>query len=141
MTLGQRIRELRQQKNLSLRELGSQLKDAATGTPVSSAFLCDLEKGRRFPSKKMIKKLSIALGTTTEDLEEHDQRSACRKLKELIEINAQYAFAFRKAIQVIRETGMTPEEFVQRVENQTKLPIKASAPLANMPANHAGHGK
>jgi transcriptional regulator with XRE-family HTH domain len=117
MTLGQRIRELRQERDLSLRELGDRLKDTATGAPVSSAFLCDLEKGRRFPSEEMIGKLAIALGTTVEDLHEHDQRAACRKLKELVEINAQYAFAFRKAIQVIRKTGMTPEEFVQRVEN------------------------
>lgn len=116
-TLGQRIRELRQERDLSLRDLGDRLKDTASGTPVSAAFLSDLENGRRFPSEEMIGKLAIALGTTVEDLREHDQRGASRDLDTLVGMNAQYAFAFRKAVQVVRDTGMTPDEFVRRVEN------------------------
>lgn len=116
-TLGQRIRELRQERDLSLRDLGDLLKDAGTNVPVSAAFLSDLENGRRFPSEEMIGKLARALGTTADDLQEHDQRGASRDLDTLVGMNAQYAFAFRKAVQVVRDTGMTPDEFVRRVEN------------------------
>ena len=77
-TLGQRIRELRQEKDLSLRYLGDLLKDAETKVAVSAAFLSDLENGRRFPSEEMIGKLALALGTTEDELQEHDQRGAGR---------------------------------------------------------------
>ena len=116
-TLGQRIRELRQEKDLSLRDLGDLLKDAETKVAVSAAFLSDLENGRRFPSEEMIGKLALALGTTEDELQEHDQRGAGRDLDELVGMNAQYAFAFRKAVKLVKETGMAPDEFVRRVEN------------------------
>ena len=45
--LGQRIRELRGKKDLSLRELAKKLD-------VSAAFLSDIELGRRYPSEKGI---------------------------------------------------------------------------------------
>jgi len=116
-TLGQRIRELRQGKELSLRDLGDLLKDTETNVPVSAAFLSDIENGRRFPSDDMIKKIADALGTTEADLREHDQRGATRDLDELVGMNAQYAFAFRKAVKHVKDTGMPPDEFVRRVEN------------------------
>lgn len=119
-TLGQRIRELRQERELSLRDLGDLLKDTGTNNPVSAAFLSDLENGRRFPSEEMIKKIAEALGTNEGDLREHDQRGASRDLDELVGMNAQYAFAFRKAVKLVKDSGMAPDEFVRRVENSNR---------------------
>ena len=117
-TLGQRIRELRQERELSLRDLGDRLKDPVTATPVSAAFLSDLENGRRFPSEEMIAKIAVALGTSEEELRKHDQRAASRELDELVGMNAQYAFAFRRALDVVKETGMSPDEIVARFEEK-----------------------
>ena len=122
-TLGQRIRELRQEKFLSLRDLGDLLKEPGSPNPVSAAFLSDLENGRRFPSDEMIGKIAVVLGTNEEELRKHDQRAPSRELSELVEMNAQYAFAFRRVLEEVRSTGMTPAEIVERVtnnENTTK---------------------
>lgn len=121
-TLGQKIRELRQEKDLSLRDLGNRLKEPGSPNPVSAAFLSDLENGRRFPSDDMIGKLAEALGTTEADLREHDQRAPSRELNDLVEMNAQYAFAFRRVLEEVKTTGMPPAEIVKRVinnENET----------------------
>ena len=115
-TLGQRIRELRQERDLSLRDLGDQLKDPDSQNPVSAAFLSDLENGRRFPSDEMIEKLAPALGTTVEHLRSHDQRPPNRELQDLVEQNAQYAFAFRRALEIVHEQKLSPEEIVVRLE-------------------------
>ena len=61
ITLGQRIRELREGKGMSLREL-------ATKADVSAPFLSDLEHGRRGTEK--LDKIAKALGVATSELEE-----------------------------------------------------------------------
>lgn len=108
--LGARIRELRQAARMSLRDLGDQLKEPGNPNPVSAAYLSDLENGRRFPSDEMFGKLAAALGTTEEELRSHDQRAAGRELEDLVEMNPQYAFAFRQMIDDVKESGIPPEE-------------------------------
>ena len=114
-TLGQRIRELRQERDLSLRDLGDRLKGKDDVNPVSAAFLSDIENGRRFPSDDMLVKLASILGVTVEELRNHDQRPPSREMNDLVEMNAQFSFAFRKAMEVVKEQNMTPDEFVQRI--------------------------
>ncbi len=111
-TLGARIRELRQNARLSLRDLGDRLKGPDNPNPVSAAYLSDLENGRRFPSEDMFGKLATALGTTEEELRNHDQRAAGRELEELVELNPQYAFAFRQIIGDVRNSGISPDEVI-----------------------------
>ncbi len=113
-TLGQRIRELRQERDLSLRDLGEKLGSSAN--PTSPAFLSDLENGRRFPSDEMLVKLAQALGTTEEDLGSYDQRPPSRGIQELVERNPQFGFAFRRAIEAIHAQNLSPDEFANRVE-------------------------
>ena len=66
----------------------------------------------------MIAKIAVALGTSEEELRKHDQRAASRELDELVGMNAQYAFAFRRALDVVKETGMSPDEIVARFEEK-----------------------
>lgn len=115
-TLGQRVRELRQKADLSLRDLGQRLKDPTTGTPVSAAFLSDIENGRRFPSDDMIEKLAEALGGDAEDFRKCDPRGPAKEIQDLAVMNAQYAFAFRRALEIIHAQGLSPQEFVSRLE-------------------------
>jgi len=96
--LGQRIRELRQEHGLSLRDLGERLGTSAN--PTSPAFLSDLENGRRFPSDEMLAKLAQALGTTEVDR------------------NPQFGFAFRCVIAAIHTQNLSPDEFADRVEGR-----------------------
>lgn len=57
MNVGERIKQLRKQNNLTLREL-SQKAD------ISVSFLSDIENGRSKPSLEKLKYISEALGTT-----------------------------------------------------------------------------
>jgi transcriptional regulator with XRE-family HTH domain len=53
ISLGQRIHELRDEADLSLRELAKKIG-------VSAPFLSDIELGRRFPSEEILAKMESA---------------------------------------------------------------------------------
>lgn len=106
-TLGERIRELRDQTDLSLRDLSKK-----TGG-LTAAFLSDIELGRRFPSDDALARLAKALGTTPEDLRIYDTRPPVQEIKRLSAQNPAIGAAFRKI------TKMSPEEILKMVENST----------------------
>jgi transcriptional regulator with XRE-family HTH domain len=115
-TLGQRLRDLRQKADLSLRDLGNKLKDPETGIHVSAAFLSDIENGRRFPSEEMFEKLAEVLSADAAELRRCDPRGPAKEMQNLATMNAQYAFAFRRAVDFVQDQKLSPEEFVRRVE-------------------------
>jgi transcriptional regulator with XRE-family HTH domain len=89
-TLGQRIRELREQQDLSLREFAKELGD------LSAAFLSDVELDRRFPSDKVLEKMAKVLKVSVDELREYDPRPSIAQLKRLATSNPTYGFALRK---------------------------------------------
>ena len=103
-TLGERIRELRDQADLSLRDLSKR-----TGG-LTPAFLSDIELGRRFPSEDALARLAEALRTTPEDLRSYDTRPPVQEIKRLSAQNPAIGAAFRKIAE------MTPEEILDMVE-------------------------
>lgn len=90
-TLGERIRELREERDLSLRELAAKIE-------VSAAFMSDVELGRRHPSDKHMVAVARALGTTLEELQEHDTRPPIREFRRATISNPEYGFAFRQVL-------------------------------------------
>ena len=126
-TMGQKIRELREAAKLALRDVGDLLKDPATGTPVSAAFLSDIENGRRFPSDDLLGRLALVLRTNVAELRKCDQRPPSREIQDLALMNAQYAFAFRRAVEIVHEQKLSPQDVVRRLESDTtKEPTKES---------------
>lgn len=107
-TLGSRIRELREDKDLSLREFAVKLK-------LSPAFLSDVELGRRYPSSAVLAKMAKHLGTTSEDLEAYDTRSSVSELKRRAYADPAWGFAFRRVV----ESGLTPEELLKLANSKT----------------------
>jgi transcriptional regulator with XRE-family HTH domain len=91
ITLGQRIRELREEKDMSLRDLAKEIK-------VSAPFLSDVELGRRYPSDKILSSIAHALGTLLDDLRTYDTRIPVDELKRLATSDPRFGFAFRKVI-------------------------------------------
>jgi transcriptional regulator with XRE-family HTH domain len=77
-SLGQRLHQLRDKADLSLREL-------ATKVRISSPFLSDIELGRRFPSEEILAKLASALNVPLEDLQQYDNRGPIADLKRLMD--------------------------------------------------------
>jgi transcriptional regulator with XRE-family HTH domain len=106
-TLGERIRELREELDLSVREVAKKLK-------VSAPFLSDVELGRRHPSEDVLGRLASILKTTTEELKKHDARAPVQELKRLAASNPAMGFALRKVV----DEGVSPEDLLKFLEHR-----------------------
>jgi transcriptional regulator with XRE-family HTH domain len=113
-SLGQRLRELRDKADLSLRELAKRIG-------VSSAFLSDIELGRRFPSEVILGKLASALNVPLEDLKKYDNRAPIADLKRLMDSDPKLGFAFRTAVEKVKSGELTADELIAKL---TKSPRK-----------------
>lgn len=91
-TLGERIKELRDAADMSLRELG---KNAGGLSPV---FLSDVELGRRFPSEDALKQIAAALNTPVADLRKYDTRPPIEEMKRRAAENPALGVAFRTIV-------------------------------------------
>ncbi len=90
-TFGQRIRELRETQDLSLREFAQKLD-------LSAAFVSDVELGRRYPSEEFLVKMAKVLGVDAQDLKTYDPRAPLEELKQISEKNPAFAVALRKIV-------------------------------------------
>ena len=114
ISLGQRIHELREKADLSLRELAKQIG-------ISAPFLSDIELGRRFPSEEVLGKLASALNVSLEELKQYDTREPIADLKRLIDSDPKLGFAFRTAVEKVKSGELTAEDIIARL---TKSPRK-----------------
>lgn len=109
-TLGERIRELREALDLSLREFAKKLG-------VSAAFVSDIELGRRHPSAKVLADMARIFKTTVEDLRTYDTRPPVEDLKRLTGKNPAFALALRTII----DRKVTPEELLKLASRDRQI--------------------
>jgi len=109
-TLGERIRQLRLEKKLSMRAL------ALKAGIKSVAFIADIEKNYRKPAPDNLERLALALETPLEGLRELDDRAPVREMRELVEENPEWATAFRRVVKAAQGAQFTPKELVRLVE-------------------------
>ena len=110
LTLGERIRQLREEKmDMSLRELAKKVG-------VSAAFLSDVELGRRHPSDKYLGAIAKSLDTPLDELKQYDTRPPMRDLRRMTISNPQFGFAFRQLI----DKNITPQELLDFIEKQSR---------------------
>jgi transcriptional regulator with XRE-family HTH domain len=107
-TLGERIRELREVKDISLREFGKQIGG------LSAAFLSDIELGRRHPSDAVLADMARVLGTKLEDLRKHDSRPPVEEIKRLSALDPAYGVAFRKLV----DKDVKVEDLIKFIDTQ-----------------------
>src|SRR6266568_4398861 len=93
MTLGQRIRQLRERNDLSLREFAKKLGG------LSAAHLSDIELGRRFPSEDLLAKMAQVLGVEVVELQHLDSRPPVEEIRRLAEADPTYGIALRRMIE------------------------------------------
>lgn len=91
ISLGARIRELRDARDLSLREFAKKLE-------LAPAFISDIEHGRRYPSDEVLAKMARLLETTVDDLKAYDQRPPIEALKRQGLNDPQLAVALRRVV-------------------------------------------
>lgn len=108
-TLGQFIRELREARGMSLRDLASRIK-------VSAPFMSDVERDRRDPSDQRIAEIARELEVSPEYLKQFDTRSPVREIRRAIDSNPGYNFAFRRVV----DSNMSPEEILDFVEERDR---------------------
>lgn len=101
-TFGQRVRELREEQDLSLREFAKKLGD------LSAAFVSDVELGRRYPSDRVLEKMAHVLKVTADELRHYDPRPSIEELKRLATSNPTFGFALRK----VAEGEITAEDLM-----------------------------
>lgn len=111
--LGEFIRQLREKADLSLRELARKLD-------ISPPFLSDIELGRRYPSEETLESLSTHLHVSVAELKQHDHRDSMADLKRLIERNPQLGFAFRSAVEDLKQGRISAQEFERRMKGDSK---------------------
>jgi transcriptional regulator with XRE-family HTH domain len=107
-SLGQRLHQLRENADLSLRELANRVG-------ISSPFLSDIELGRRFPSEEILAKLAKALNVTFQELEQHDNRGPIADLKRLMDSDPKLGFAFRTAVEKVKSGELTADDIIARL--------------------------
>ena len=102
-TLGGRIRELREEKDISLREFARKLGD------VSAAHVSDIELGRRFPSDSLLQRMASVLPVPVEDLKNYDSRPPVEELKRLASADT----AFGVALRTLVDKEVSPEDILR----------------------------
>ncbi len=107
-TLGQRIRELREAKDFSLREFAKKIGG------LSAAFVSDVELGRRHPSDGVLATMAEQLGTTFEDLKQYDSRPPVEELRRMSSQDPAFGFAFRRLV----DKDVKPEDLLKFLDRQ-----------------------
>lgn len=112
-TLGEVIRELRDKKDMSLREL-------ATKVEVSAPFLSDVEYGRRYPSDAKLERLAEVLGTSLSELKKYDHREVYASIKRLIQSDPTVGLAFRTTAEQLKSGQLTADAFLKQATSKKK---------------------
>ena len=113
ITLGKKLRELRERAGLSLR-------DVAKAAKVSAPFLSDIELGRRFPANETLALIAQKLGASADDLKKHDHRSALADLKRLAESSSSLGAAVRALVDEVQSGNLTADELAAKLHRASK---------------------
>lgn len=108
-TLGEYIRNSRDEKDISLREFAKKIG-------CSAAFLSDIELGKRNPSEDVFNKIAQCLGVTVTELKKYDTRPPTENMRKASVSDPKMAFAFRTLI----DKNISPEDLLKFAENHSK---------------------
>ena len=109
LPLGTHLRMLREEEDVSLRELARKIG-------CSPAYLSDVELGRRFPTDDMFERIAKSLGTSVEELKEHDTRPPVDDIRKRTQSDPGYAYALRRVL----EAGKNSKQLLDVVEELEK---------------------
>lgn len=107
-TLGETIRNLREQADISLRELAKRVE-------VSAPFMSDVELGRRYPGDDVLGRIAHCLKTDVAELKKFDHRESVADFKRLLEGNPSLGMAFRTAVTDVKSGKMSPDELARKL--------------------------
>ena len=105
-TFGDRIRELRDARDLSLREFAKKLN-------LAPAFISDIEHGRRYPSDEVLARMARLLETNVKDLRAYDHRPPLEALKRQGQTDPQLGVALRRVV----DQQISGEQLLQALDS------------------------
>ena len=109
MMLGEKIREMREARDLSLREF-------ARRVGVTPGFMSDVELNRRNPSDGKLRDIAHALMTSADALREFDSRPPWREMRNATMSDPEYGFAFRRLV----DSDVSPRELLQFLQDRDR---------------------
>jgi transcriptional regulator with XRE-family HTH domain len=109
-TLGERIRELRDEQDMSLREFAKKLGD------ISPAHVSDIENNRRNPSEDLLRKMAHVLNVPFEELQKLDARVPVEELKQATRHDPALGFALR----TLADRKVSAEELLKWAQGKPK---------------------
>lgn len=107
-TLGEMIRDMREKKDISLREFARKLDN------ISAAHISDIELGRRFPSDDLLTKISALLDVPVSELQKYDNRAPVDEIKRLVQSDPAFGFAFRTLV----DKKISPADIMKLAESK-----------------------
>lgn len=111
LTLGEKIRNLREAKQLSLRELGRR-------AVVSPSFLSGIEGGSRYPSAETLARLAKQLEVSLAPLRKLDNRSSLAKIRQIIDTEPSWGLVFKKLAAAAATGKVAPENLLKWLESE-----------------------
>lgn len=112
-TFGEKMRELRDKADISLRELARKMD-------VSAPFLSDVERGYRFPSDKLLANLARYFRVSIDELKRYDNRPPIAEIRKLAETDPRVGFAFRTVLEDVKKGKITTDELLKRMKGHQK---------------------
>lgn len=109
MGLGEKIRDLRKKKGISLREL-------ARRVGISPSFLSELETAQGYPSTAVLERLADELGVAATEIRKLDMRSKLSELRSLLENDSGWGPVFEELCRIGRGGKVSPEKILARLK-------------------------
>lgn len=106
MKLGKYIRQLREERDLSLREFADRINKTAS-------FICDIELGRRNPSQKVLIEIANYFSVPISEFEKHDERVPVNDMKDLVTSNPSGGAALGVALRKAKEKKLSKKDWAQ----------------------------
>jgi len=108
LSLGEKVRKLREAKKLSVREL-------ARRSGISASFISGIEGGNRYPSVAALERLAGELGVSAAALRKLDNRSSLAQLRQLLESEPSWGPVFKRIATDARAGKITSSELLKRL--------------------------
>lgn len=111
LAMGERIRQLRLEEKISLREL-------ARRAEISPSFLSEIENGSHYPTAPVLERIAVELKATAVDLQQLDSRSSLSDLRRLLKVDPGWGAVFEAIAAGGRNGNLTPSGVLKKLGKQ-----------------------
>jgi transcriptional regulator with XRE-family HTH domain len=109
---GTRLRQLREERNISLRDLAKKVG-------VSAPFLSDIELGRRFPAPDKLELIAREIGVPVDEFKALDFRSEAETIKKLMFADPEAGMVFRTLARQMQQ-GRSAKDIISKLREEAE---------------------